>query len=261
MDMSEAAERVKTSLTNSHPEKFAPSEETSESPSEEQPPEQDVLEGEEEFVEDETPRGGDLNEALRQERDRRRAAERSAETLRRDLEAAKKKGKNRGDIVEAVLASERPDDFDEWPVDRQTAWLSGHAAREEMRSQFGDTAFDEMRAMMLEHKVFKEMPNLNGPQIEAVASMLEKSSGALSIRAAHAAAKAEDPSVFADRKSGGRSPGQPMVQEPSRSQRRRAPADPVKSKREAVFNAESASVRRKAATAYVKELMSPRKSR
>lgn len=175
---------------------------------------------------EEPGRSGDLNEALRQERERRRAAERKIQHLNQDLAHAKARS-SRGETIEAILSQKRPEDFDSWEADKQAAWISAEAAKAELRANLGDSAFEDLRQVLLETKVLKALPNLRGRQVEAVARVMELSNGMLSPKAAWGAAAAEHPELFATRSDGGAGspPGLPRVQEPGRSGRRRSPPD------------------------------------
>lgn len=167
-----------------------------------------------------------LREQLRKSESARKQAE-------SDLKAARSEGAKKIDLVDAVLNTEKPSDFEDWSGERQQAWVSGQTFRESLKAQWGAEGVNDITKILGEWKAAKEIPGLNPSQAGAISTIHDQAGGALSYDEAAAIARQREPDLFPAPEAApveevaAEVPAIPRVQEPSRSGHRREEPDPI----------------------------------
>lgn len=148
-----------------------------------------------------------------------------------ELKAAReeRKARDRSNILSELEAVELPKDYEEWDHKKQMAWWAAEAAK---RGAADPDEVHELKAMAKEFKLWKELgPELRSKaQLEAVLKVHDDTGGKWSPERCLAVAKLDAPDLFPEDAPAAEPAARAdhQVQEPSRSSRSRAPADPVK---------------------------------
>jgi len=193
-----------------------------------------------------------LREQLRKSESARKQAE-------RDLTAARAERETKTDLVDAVLNVEKPKGFEDWDAERQQAWGRGHAAREVLKAQWGETGLGDITKILGAWRASSEVTDLSPSQAEIVSEIHSQAGGAINYDEAKAIASQRQPDLFpqpapAPVEEVDTEPlATPRVQEPSRSGHRREEPDPMGEMSADVRGAESVGQAKGAMARLVRE--------
>lgn len=162
--------------------------------------------GEPEPQEPETPEPASEDripyDRFQQVNEQRKAAEAELEQLRADLEERESKLKDmtRERALEEVLqGGGRPEEYDEWDLDRQHAWLSKRIARLEAEAvALPQELQGELKRMALEYGVSKTHPDLSRDQVAAVSDVVAEFRAKIQPEEALLLAQSRNPDLFAE---------------------------------------------------------------